>query len=90
MTEILCSCDNSCSGFFSGILLIIFFILLIASFLKIFTEPVFFQAILEIDGESYSLFHIYQPSGVLPPLPSEGGCKFFVDTYGEIYFLSIQ
>ena len=38
-----------------------------------------------IDENEYSLFHLYQPSGVLPPLPGNG-CQFFVETYGLFIF----
>ena len=57
------------------------------SFSKFPLEPVFLRANLEINESEYSLFYIYQPRGMLPPLSSGNGCDFFVETYGIFFFL---
>ena len=43
-------------------------------------EPRFIKISVNYTEESYDIFYIFQPSGVVPP--TGGECKYFRETYG--------
>ena len=101
LTQIRCTCDQSCSGIFSFPLLSLFSSLpsllpsaallscfsLIIIIVLLLLEPLFVRAELEIDNKEVIIYFIYQPSGVLAPI--EGKCETFVEAYGYNFFFLI-
>ena len=57
-------------------------------FFFFFSEPLFIKANIIINNKNNIIFHIYQPSGVLPPLLGDG-CQSYVDTYGLFLYIYI-
>ena len=85
LTQIKCLCGIDCSGMlkFKKKTALNFDLTL----RLIFLEPLFIRANIIVNEEEYLLYHVYQPSGALPPLVGEG-CQSFVDTYGLLFFFS--
>ena len=96
LTQIRCTCSSLCSGY-SMILLFYDFLFQLFSLSCVasshlqttyfyFSEPLFFQIRVILEGNLFKIHTIFEPSGTIAPI-SYGGCQSITETYGSTLFL---